>query len=150
MGYRNDRDGALTYVGARYYDAQVDPFITRDTYLDQKPYLYCEHDPVNSLDPSGHGPVADLGGGVATIGAGYAAGSAAGTTITISIGAVEPIEILLPGGLVAPAIVVIIEGTAAACDGGYHIGEWITQTPTGQKLTNWLGGLIARYAPWLE
>jgi RHS repeat-associated protein len=30
-GYRNDGDGALTYVGARYYDAQVGRFITRDT-----------------------------------------------------------------------------------------------------------------------
>ena len=53
-GYRNDNDAGLTHVGARYYDAQVGRFITRDTYLDQKPYLYCEHDPVNGLDPSGH------------------------------------------------------------------------------------------------
>ena len=53
-GYRNDGDAGLTYVGARYYDAQGGRFITRDTYLDQKPYLYCEHDPVNCLDPSGH------------------------------------------------------------------------------------------------
>jgi len=24
------------------------------TYLDQPPYLYCNHDPVNAVDPSGH------------------------------------------------------------------------------------------------
>jgi RHS repeat-associated protein len=53
-GYRNDGDAGLMHVGARYYDAQVGRFITRDTELDQKPYLYCEHDPVNNLDPSGH------------------------------------------------------------------------------------------------
>ena len=41
-------------VGCRYYDPQVGSFTTRDTYLDQKPYLYCEHDPVNGVDPSGH------------------------------------------------------------------------------------------------
>ena len=41
-------------VGARYYDAQVGRFISRDTYLDQNPYLYCDHDPVNAVDPSGH------------------------------------------------------------------------------------------------
>ena len=41
-------------MGARYYDAQVGRFITRDTDLDEHPYLYCEHDPVNSVDPSGH------------------------------------------------------------------------------------------------
>jgi RHS repeat-associated protein len=53
-GYRNDGDAGLTHVGARYYDAQVGRFISRDTYLDQKPYLYCEHDPINAVDPSGH------------------------------------------------------------------------------------------------
>ena len=53
-GYRNDGDAGLSHVGARYYDAQVGRFISRDTYLDQKPYLYCEHNPVNNLDPSGH------------------------------------------------------------------------------------------------
>jgi hypothetical protein len=37
--YRQIGDGAVT---------------TRNTYLDQKPYLYCEHDPVNAADPSGH------------------------------------------------------------------------------------------------
>jgi hypothetical protein len=41
-------------VGARYYDAQVGRFITRHTYLDQHPYLYCEHNPINAADPSGH------------------------------------------------------------------------------------------------
>jgi RHS repeat-associated protein len=53
-GYRNDGDAGLMHVGARYYDAQVGRFITRDTYLDQKPYLYCEHDPINVVDPTGH------------------------------------------------------------------------------------------------
>ena len=55
-GYRNDGDAGLSHVGARYYDAQVGWFITRDTHLDQHPYLYCEHDPVNNLDPTGHEP----------------------------------------------------------------------------------------------
>jgi RHS repeat-associated protein len=52
--YRDDSDAALVQVGARYYDAQVGRFITRDTELDQKPFLYCEHDPVNHVDPTGH------------------------------------------------------------------------------------------------
>ncbi|MCW3054245.1 MAG: repeat-containing protein, partial [Chthonomonadales bacterium] len=55
-GYRTEGDAGLSHVGARYYDAQVGRFITRDTELDQKPYLYCEHDPVNATDPSGHLP----------------------------------------------------------------------------------------------
>jgi RHS repeat-associated protein len=53
-GYRDDGDAGLSHVGARYYDAQVGRFITRDTDLDQHPYLYCEHDPVNNVDPTGH------------------------------------------------------------------------------------------------
>ena len=45
-GYRTEGDAGLTLVGCRYYDAQVGRFITRDTYLDQKPYAYCDGDPV--------------------------------------------------------------------------------------------------------
>ena len=53
-GYRADGDAGLSKVGARYYHPQTGTFTTRDTYLDQKAYLYCEHDPVNGVDPSGH------------------------------------------------------------------------------------------------
>jgi RHS repeat-associated protein len=53
-GYRSDGDTGIYLLGARYYDPQVGRFLTRDTYLDQKPYLYCDHDPINHLDPSGH------------------------------------------------------------------------------------------------
>ena len=57
-GYRTEGDAGLTLVGCRFYDAQVGRFITRDTYLDQKPYAYCDGDPVNYVDPNGH---SDLG-----------------------------------------------------------------------------------------
>jgi RHS repeat-associated protein len=60
-GYRTDGDAGLMHVGARYYDAQVGRFITRDTVLSEHPYLYCEHDPVNAVDPSGHDGVRDRG-----------------------------------------------------------------------------------------
>ena len=53
-GYRTEGDAGLTLVGCRFYDAQVGRFITRDTYLDQKPYAYCDGDPVNATDPTGH------------------------------------------------------------------------------------------------
>ena len=55
-GYRDDGDAGLMHVGARYYDASVGRFLSRDTYLDQKPYTYCEADPINAVDPSGHMP----------------------------------------------------------------------------------------------
>jgi hypothetical protein len=41
-------------VGARYYDATFGRFITRDTDLSQAAYAYCNGDPVNFSDPSGH------------------------------------------------------------------------------------------------
>ena len=53
-GYRSEGDAGLTLVGCRFYDAQVGRFITRDTYLDQAPYAYCDGDPVNGVDPTGH------------------------------------------------------------------------------------------------
>ncbi|MCC6729930.1 MAG: hypothetical protein IT208_11395 [Chthonomonadales bacterium] len=53
-GYRSDGDAGLMLVGARYYDAQAGRFVTRDTLLSEHPYLYCEHEPVGCVDPSGH------------------------------------------------------------------------------------------------
>jgi hypothetical protein len=35
-------------------------FISRDTYLDQLPYGYCDGDPVNAVDPSGHSAVGNM------------------------------------------------------------------------------------------
>jgi RHS repeat-associated protein len=74
-GYRNDGDAGLMHVGARYYDSQVGRFVTRDTVLTEHPYLYCEHDPINAVDPGGHDEYkwynwCELGGG-ATPGCGY-------------------------------------------------------------------------------
>jgi RHS repeat-associated protein len=52
-GYRNDGDAGLTHVRARYYDAQVGRWTSRDPVLSEHPYLYSGHNPVNYLDPSG-------------------------------------------------------------------------------------------------
>jgi RHS repeat-associated protein len=52
--YRDDGDAGLILVGARYYDPAVGRFITRDTDLSQFAFVYCNGDPVNYLDPSGH------------------------------------------------------------------------------------------------
>ncbi len=53
-GYRDDDDAGLVHVGARYYDPEVGLFTTRDTDLSEKPYQYCEHDPINYCDSNGH------------------------------------------------------------------------------------------------
>jgi RHS repeat-associated protein len=52
-GYRDDGDAGLLHVGARYYDPQVGRFVSRDAVLSEHPYLYCEHEPVNAVDPQG-------------------------------------------------------------------------------------------------
>jgi len=41
-------------VGDRYYDPALMCFLTRDTELGQLPYTYCDGDPVNHIDPTGH------------------------------------------------------------------------------------------------
>ncbi len=58
-GYRSDGFGPadalpLTKVGCRYYDPEFGCFLSRDTVLSQSPYVYCDGDPVNNSDPSGH------------------------------------------------------------------------------------------------
>lgn len=63
-GYRNDGDAGLMQVGARYYDPMTGRFITRDTVLTEHPYVYCDGDPVNCLDPSGHDTLDGLKHGI--------------------------------------------------------------------------------------
>jgi RHS repeat-associated protein len=58
-GYRTDGDAGLMHVGARYYDAQVGRFITRETPLLEHLYLYCEYDAVAVVDPSGNNGISD-------------------------------------------------------------------------------------------
>ncbi|MCC6729420.1 MAG: hypothetical protein IT208_08775 [Chthonomonadales bacterium] len=90
-GYRADGDAGLMLVGARYHDAQAGRFVTRDTLLGEHPYLYCEHEPVGSVDPSGGTAIATFfrdflrtiasepgksaGGIAAGLGGGYIAGA---------------------------------------------------------------------------
>ena len=51
--YRDDGDAGLLHVGARYYEPAVGRFVSADDDLDEHPYLYCDHDPVNYTDSNG-------------------------------------------------------------------------------------------------
>ena len=61
-GYYYDQDTGLYYLNARYYSPELRRFISPDdtAYLDSESvdglnlYAYCNNDPVNRIDPSGH------------------------------------------------------------------------------------------------
>jgi RHS repeat-associated protein len=62
-GLLGDGGTGLMYYGARYYDAQVGRFAAADTIIpnpgnpqDLNRYAYVSNNPVNGVDPSGHGP----------------------------------------------------------------------------------------------
>lgn len=65
-------------VGARYYAPAVGAFLTRDTDLSQPAYAYCDGDPVNFSDPSGHTANTNIWGGI-----GQAIGLAIGLAFAI-------------------------------------------------------------------
>jgi len=52
-------------MNARYYDPETGRFISKDTYRGDGEefwhlYMYCDGDPVNCTDPTGHYPARDL------------------------------------------------------------------------------------------
>lgn len=62
-GYRYDTETGLYYVGARYYDPVIGRFINADSLvstgssiLGTNMFSYCDNNPVNKSDPSGHCP----------------------------------------------------------------------------------------------
>ena len=111
-GYRTEGDVGLTLVGCRFYDAQVGRFISRDTYLDQAPYAYCDGDPVNNVDPNGH---SDLG---------LAMGALFGVAFVFAV-------VLIPGGevfLATPeglAVAILVAGIGAAV--GEHLNDYLAE-----------------------
>ncbi len=128
-GYQSDGYAGLTHVGARYYDESVGRFITRDTQLDQKPYNYCEADPVNLVDPSGHNvPV--------------------GATVGAIIGAVVIGGIAVDFGLGAPGA---IAGTLIGAVGGGGIGGVIggRSTNNPDAKTDWNEGISIGAGLWI-
>jgi len=66
FGYYYDEETGLYYLKARYYDPKIYRFISRDPIekapeladlqnpLSLNPYVYCENNPVNKVDPDGY------------------------------------------------------------------------------------------------
>ncbi|MGJ3195876.1 DNRLRE domain-containing protein [Peribacillus frigoritolerans] len=62
-GYQYDKETGLYYLNARYYDAKIGRFITKDTFhgFENDPqslnlYAYTKNNPVMYIDPDGHIP----------------------------------------------------------------------------------------------
>lgn len=50
----------LVYLRARFYNTTIKRFMSMDSYnLDNK-YMYCNGDPINNIDPSGHSIIGDI------------------------------------------------------------------------------------------
>ncbi len=64
-GYIYDRDTGLYYLQSRYYDPEIGRFINADGYvttdvlglLSSNMFAYCENNPINMSDPTGHGGI---------------------------------------------------------------------------------------------
>ena len=127
-GHRTGGDAGLTLMGCRFYNAQVERFITRDTYLDQKPYAYCDGDPVNATDPSGHGAGVDTGtllGVLATI-------------LIAEVVAVATVGVILTAPvIIAVVIVVVVIGVIGVETGSeYGNGEADKNTDSPPIITS--------------
>ena len=93
-GYYYDVDTGLYYLNSRYYTPEWRRFISPDdtSYLDPETpnglnlYCYCNNDPVNYADPSGHSVTAILLGG-------FAFGAFVGAGVSVATQWVEDKEI---------------------------------------------------------
>ncbi|MEH2131861.1 MAG: RHS repeat-associated core domain-containing protein, partial [Nostoc sp.] len=66
-GEQRDSQTGLDYLRARYYDADLGRFISKDSFagfmddpMSQHNYLYANANPVNFIDPTGHETMGDL------------------------------------------------------------------------------------------
>src|SRR5581483_8178856 len=143
-GYRTEGDAGLMKVGARYYDAQVGRFITRDSMLSEPPYVYCYGDPVNCVDPSGHSPaddawalisgLASMIGGLIGAGGGFGFGTATTSTVTTTTTTVAAST----GAVVGSTLVFLLGTGIVVYYSNKLTNQWL-QTPSGNSVTNWLG-----------
>lgn len=142
FGYRQEFTDPIfgfLYLRSRFYDPGLMAFVSMDKYRTENRYAYCEGDPINLFDPSGHAPewlawavgitvgvaVAVLTGGMAVAAAG-------------ALGA-EALTASLVGATVGGALGNVAGGAAQAIISGSTYGgrEALTDLAAGA-----IGGLL--------
>ena len=126
-GYYYDTETGLYYLNARYYSPEWRRFISPDAaeYIDPETpnglnlYAYCNNDPVNYADPSGHAPewLQGLAIGLAIVGAVLVVGAV--TVLTCGVGTLAG---TLAGAVIYGAAQGIAIGAAVGVVGGGIIG----------------------------
>ncbi len=130
-GYYYDKETGFYHLGARYYNPEWRRFISPDdtAYIDPESvnglnlYCYCNNDPINFVDPSGHFPVlVAILCGVALVGMGLTIGGVASDNNTLT------------------AVGLGMVGTSALISGGIAVvGAFVT----GTTLSGVIGGVTA-------
>jgi RHS repeat-associated protein len=90
-----DQVHGLIYLSSRFYNPKQMSFLSMDTYETENRYTYCEGDPINRIDPTGHSWVDWLATGV---GIGVAIGVGAAVT-ALTAGTSAPLMAAILGGI---------------------------------------------------
>ena len=131
-GYYLDRETGWYFLNSRYYSPEWKRFISPDdtNYLDPETpnglnlYCYCNNDPVNFVDPSGHEPKwYDIAGWIGV-------GLFAAATIVLTAGLAGAVIGGVAGGIIyGAAIGTVAQGTVGAGVGA--VGGMIYDTTNG-------------------
>ena len=161
-GYYYDEDTGLYYLNARYYNPEWRRFISPDDtgYLDPETpnglnlYAYCNNDPVNYADPSGHSIILTaaltlMGIGI-TVGIGYATYTdyQDDSSINGSVGWQTYVGSAMIGGAIGfglgyfgPAIASFLGSTFTLSSYALASGELVTITISSAKIAG--GAVVA-------
>ncbi|KAK6507220.1 hypothetical protein TWF481_005670 [Arthrobotrys musiformis] len=95
-----DEKRGLVYLGSRFYNPRQMSFVSMDTYVTENRYAYCDGDPVNRIDPTGH-----FWAEVIPTVLGIAAAVVAGAIFTaVTGGAGSPVAMAVISGAISGAV----------------------------------------------